>query len=263
MSNPVIQINNLSLYISNNKIIDNVSFDIYEKDYLSIIGPNGAGKTSLLKCLMRIYSFSEGDIFFQGNPIKNFSQRNLAKQISYVPQSDGRTLPFTVEEFVMMGRYPHLSPFTSFSSEDKKAVRESLELTNAIQMSERLLFTLSGGERQTVFIAAALAQGADILLLDEPTTFLDPKHEQDIYHILRRINKELGITIVSVTHDINSAVLQGERIVILKNGSVQFEGEAIEIMDEKILAPAYDKDFTFLKHPLTGQTIIAPEVPGQ
>ncbi|MBC8181094.1 ABC transporter ATP-binding protein [candidate division KSB1 bacterium] len=263
MRKPVIQINNLSLYISNKKILDNVSFNIYEKDYLSIIGPNGAGKTSLLKCLMRIYSYSEGDVFFRGNPIKKLSQRNLAKQISYVPQSDGRLLPFSVEEFVMMGRYPHLSPFTSFSVEDKKAVKESLELTNINQMANRSLNTLSGGERQTVFIAAALAQGADILLLDEPTTFLDPKHEHDIYRILRKINEELGITIVSVTHDINSAVLQGERIVILKNGAVQFEGEATEIMNKKILASAYNKEFFFLKHPKTGQTIIAPEVPGQ
>jgi iron complex transport system ATP-binding protein len=260
---PVIQINNLFLTISNKKILNDVSFDIYEKNYLSIIGPNGAGKTSLLKCLMRIYSVTEGHIFFRNIPIKNISQRNLAKQISYVPQSDGRSLPFTVEEFVMMGRYPHLSPFTSFNAEDKKAVRESLELTNTIQMADRSLTTLSGGERQTVFIAAALAQGSDILLLDEPTTFLDPKHEQAVYQILRRINKELGITIVSVTHDINSAVLQGERIVILKNGSVQFEGEATKIMSKKILASAYDKDFAFLKHPLTGQTIIAPEAPAQ
>ena len=166
MRKPVIQINNLSLDISNKRILENVTFDIYEKDYLSIIGPNGAGKTSLLKCLMRIYSYSEGNIFFRGASIKNFSQRNLAKQISYVPQSDGRSLPFTVEEFVMMGRYPHLSPFTSFSAKDKKAVKEALELTDTIQMSDRVLTTLSGGERQTVFIAAALAEGADILLLD-------------------------------------------------------------------------------------------------
>jgi iron complex transport system ATP-binding protein len=263
MKIPVIQIKNLSLMISNKKILHDVSFDIFEKDYLSIIGPNGAGKTSLLKCLMRIYSVTEGDVFFRNIPIKNISQRNLAKQISYVPQSDGRTFPFSVEEFVMMGRYPHLSPFTSFNADDKKAVHEALDLTNTIQMANRSLTTLSGGERQTVFIAAALAQGSDILLLDEPTTFLDPKHEQAVYQILRRINKELGITIISVTHDINSAVLQGERIVILKNGTVQFEGEATKIMNKKILTTAYDKDFAFLIHPMTGQTIIAPEAPAQ
>ena len=212
---------------------------------------------------MKIYPFSEGEIFFRTIPIKKMNQRNLARQISYVPQSDGRLLPFSVEEFVMMGRYPHLSPFTSFNAEDKKVVKESLELTNTLQMADRLLTTLSGGERQTVFIAAALAQGANILLLDEPTTFLDPKHEQDIYQILSRLNKELGITIVSVTHDINNAVLQGDRIIILKNGTVQFEGEATKVMNKKILASAYDKDFTFQKHPLTGHKIIVPEVPGQ
>ncbi len=263
MKNLVIEINNLSLSISNKTILDSVSLQIYEGDYLSIIGPNGAGKTSLLKCLMRIYSGSDRAIKFMGMPIEKFSQKNLAKLISYVPQSDGRIFPFTVEEFVMMGRYPHLSPFTSFSAEDKKSVQAALELTRTKQFSERQLNTLSGGERQIVFIAAALAQGADILLLDEPTTFLDPKHEQEIYKILRKINKELGKTIVSVTHDINSAVLQSAKVIILKNGEINFAGKANEIMSNKILEKAYEKSFTFANHPITGQTIIAPEAPPQ
>jgi len=263
MDNPIIEINNLSFTISKKTILESVSLQIYDGDYLSIIGPNGAGKTSLLKCLMRIYSGSDGAIKFMGKPVENFSQKNLSKLISYVPQSDGRIFPFTVEEFVMMGRYPYLSPFTSFSADDKKAVQKSLELTKTKQFCNRQLNTLSGGERQIVFIAAALAQGANILLLDEPTTFLDPKHEQEIYKILGKINKELGKTIISVTHDINSAALQSEKVFILKNGKINFAGKAWEIMSNNILEKAYEKSFTFAKHPITGQTIIAPETPPQ
>jgi iron complex transport system ATP-binding protein len=260
MKQPVIEITKLSLIINNKSILDSVSLQIFEGDYLSIIGPNGAGKTSLLRCLMRIYSRYEGQIQFQGKPLEKISQKNLAKQISYVPQANGRIFPFTVEEFVMMGRYPHLSPFSSFSAADRDAVRHALSITGMEHFADRLMNTLSGGERQIVFIAAALAQGAKIMLLDEPTTFLDPKHEAEIYAILRRLNRELGMTIMSVTHDINSAVLQSDKIMILKQGKVMYSGNAQNIMQSEILEQAYDKSFTLMVHPITGQKIIAPEV---
>ena len=260
MNQPIIEIENLSLSIGDKLILDTVSLQIFNGDYLSIIGPNGAGKTCLLKCLMRIYSGYKGVIRFQRKSLEKISQKNLAKQISYVPQANGRIYPFTVEEFVMMGRYPHLNPFTSFNAEDRKAVKDALEITGIGSFSARLMNTLSGGERQIVFIAAALAQGARTILLDEPTTFLDPKHESQIYSILNRLNRELGLTIVSVTHDINSAVLQSDKIVILKLGKAIYQGEAQGIMKDDILEHAYDKSFTLLDHPITGQKIIAPEV---
>ena len=195
----------------------------------------------------------------QSQPIEKFSQKEIARHISYVPQSDGRFFPFTVEEFVMMARYPHLSPFTAINSKDKTAVHDALSLTNTSWCAERQMDTLSGGEKQAVFIAAALAQGSKILLLDEPTTLLDPKHEVDINKILKRINRKFNRTIVSVTHDINSAVLQSDRIAILKNWGIIFCGEAQEVMQNKILEQAYDKSFTFIKNPKTGHDIIAPE----
>jgi iron complex transport system ATP-binding protein len=260
MKQPVIEIVNLSLKISSKSILDSVSLQIFDGDYLSIIGPNGAGKTTLLKCLMRINSSYDGQIRFQNKSIEKISQKKLAQLISYVPQANGRVFPFTVEEFVMMGRYPHLSPFSSFSAADRDAVRHALAITNMKPFADRLMNTLSGGERQIVFIAAALAQGAKIMLLDEPTTFLDPKHEAEIYAILRRLNRELGMTIVSVTHNINSAVLQSDKIVILKQGKVIYSGKAQDIMQSEILKQTYDKSFTFMAHPITGQIIIAPEV---
>ncbi len=257
---PLFEIKNLSLHFAGKPILNSVSLNIEAGDYLTIIGPNGAGKTSLLKCLMRIYSGSHDSIFFQRQSITQFSQKKLARQISYVPQSNDRVYPFTVEEFVLLARYPHLSPFSSISKEDKRIVGEALQLTGTEDLAERQLGTLSGGERQTVFIAAAIAQGAKTMLLDEPTTFLDPKHEAEIYRILSRLNREMGMTIVAVTHDINNAVLNSNRTIILKNGLVAFAGPSGEIMKNKILEKAFEKTFTFIEHPLSGQRIIVPEV---
>ncbi len=260
MKGAIIKIEHLCLRLANQQILDNIYLQVEAGDYISIIGPNGAGKTSLLKCLLRIYSISAGRIFFHGVPLSNFAQKDLAKQISYVPQSNETIFPFTVEEFVMMGRYPFLNPFSSLKATDKKAVQEAMALCDVSHNVNRLMKTLSGGERQVVYIAAALAQGSDILLLDEPTTFLDPNYQSKIYRLLKRLNTELGKTIILVTHDINSAVLQGERVIVLKQGKILFDGDGKKIMDNKLLKNAYDKEFDFTIHPFTGQKIILPEV---
>ena len=194
-----------------------------------------------------------------GLQAERMGQRALAKRISYVPQSEGRFSPFTVEEFVLLGRYPFRSPFTSIRPEDRAAVREALRLTRIDHLAARRIDTLSGGERQTAFIAAAIAQGSGVLLLDEPTTFLDPKHEVDIRMILRRLNRDLGRTIVSVTHDINAAALESDRVVILKDGRVIFTGTAEEVMDDAVLSGAYGKPFVFVEHPSAGRRIVVPD----
>jgi len=256
----LIEIKNLSFSIARKRILDSISFTIDAGEYLSIIGPNGAGKSTLLKCLMRIYPVETGMIHFRGVLIQKFSQKALAREICYVPQSDGRFFPFTVEEFILLGRYPYLSPFTSVRQTDKAAVHQALTLTQTSHLAKRQINTLSGGEKQIVFIAAALAQGSPILLLDEPTTFLDPKHESEIYRILRKLNQQLKMTIIVVTHNINQAALQSDRLIILKNGQLTFCGPASQIMTNDILAPAYDMNFRFMSHPTTGQTVIAPEV---
>lgn len=259
MSRPFLEIRNLSFSIGGKTILRSVSLDIHEGEYLAVIGPNGAGKTTLLKCIMRIFPVGKGVITIDGVAIERYSQKELARRMSYVPQSDGRFFPFTVEEFVLMGRYPHLSPFTSIGTGDKASVREAMAVTRIAHLADRHFNTLSGGEKQMVFIAAALAQGSKILLLDEPATFLDPKHESEIYRILKSINRDLNVTIVSVTHDINSAALQGDRVVIIKDGAVIFHGNAMDILDNTILENAYGKTFTFARHPESDRLIIVPD----
>jgi len=255
----IIDVKKYSFKIGQNEILKDISFTVFEGEYLSIIGPNGAGKTTMLKCINRILHGNSGSIRLKGETIDKYSQKELAKLVSYVPQASGHTPPFTVNEFVTMGRYPHLSPFSSISEHDKKAVHEALTLTNTEGFGERFLDTLSGGERQKVFISAALAQGAKVILLDEPTTFLDPKHHDDINNTLRRIN-ESGVTIVSVTHDINSALLFSKRIVAIKNGVLSFFGSPKDIIKNGVLDKVYEKKFLFVSHPHTGHPVIIPTV---
>lgn len=260
MSNVLFNINELSYSISNKKILNSLSLNIYDGDFLSIIGPNGGGKTTLIKCLIGINKPPAEKIFLNNIPIEKISQKELAKQISYVPQISEQTFPFTAKEFLMLARYPHLSRFTSITSDDKKAVTEALDITNTNHLSDRYINTLSGGEKQMIFIAAALAQGGDVIILDEPATFLDPKHEHKIYEILKRIHTQNNKTILSVTHNINSAILYSDKIAILKSGAISFYGNSDQITENKILEKTYGKKFTFIKHPTCDKFIIVPEV---
>jgi len=259
MQKTILEIEDYSFTISKKNILKNISFTVLEGEYLSIIGPNGAGKTTLLKCLDRIYTGGDGTLKLYDKTLNTYNQRNLAKFMSYVPQADSRFFPFTVHEFVIMGRYPHLSPFSSIKKTDEDLIHKVLSLTGTAEFADRYLNTLSGGERQKVFIAGALVQEAKILLLDEPTTFLDPKHQVEIYNLLRRLNREYGITIISVTHDINSAVQWSDRILALKEGTIAFYGRAEDVMNNKILKRIYKKPFLFVKHPQTGIPVIVPD----
>ena len=254
----IIEVVNYSYCIGKTDILHEVSMHVWEGEFLCIVGPNGAGKTTLLKCLDRINTGGRGEIRISGKPLGAYSQKELAKLLSYVPQADIRLLPFSAGEFVMMGRYPHLSPFSGVKPGDHEIVKKAMELTGTGRFYHRAMGTLSGGERQKVLIAAALTQGARVLLLDEPTTFLDPKHAEEVLGIMATLNREEGITIVSVTHDINSAVLNGDRVVALRDGSVRFAGPPAELMDNSILEGIYDRGFLLAPHPRSGRTIVLP-----
>jgi len=259
MSTPALEVRNLSYRINGKDILQNVSFSVEAGAYLSIIGPNGAGKTTLLKCLNRIIAGAEGEILVHGLPLGQYSQAKLATEIGYVPQGGTDDLPFTVFEFVMMGRYPHLSAFTSTTKQDEKAVYLALELAGAEELIERDCATLSGGERQKVLIAAALAQEARILLLDEPTTFLDPRHQCDILRVLARVNRESGVTILSVTHDINAAALSSDEVLALRDGLEVFRGPPRDLMTGAVLHDLFGQKFHTVEHPVTGQRLVLPE----
>jgi len=243
MNSSIIQIENLSIELSGNMILKDVSLAINDGEYVSIIGPNGAGKTTLIKCLAGIYRDWKGSVQIAGQPFERYDSKALAKLQSYVPQAEGRSNPLTVAEFVAMGRYPHLSAFTTLKPEDYSAIDDAIERAGLESFRHRKMNTLSGGERQMAFIAAALAQGAKILLLDEPSTFLDYRHQAEVAGILKNASREHGITIVAVHHDINTAAACSDRIYALKDGAIAFSGTPEEATDQKTLKGIYDTEF--------------------
>jgi len=257
----VLEVDNLSFRAGAKEILRNVSFAVRRGEYVSVVGPNGAGKTTLLKCIDRLLPGGEQAIRVFGRPLGQYTQRELARRISYVPQGDGRIFPFTVEEFVLMGRYPYLSPFSSIDAAGRQAVNRAMEVTGTRPFANRRLETLSGGERQKVYLAAALAQQADILLLDEPTTYLDYRHHAEIRDLLAEINRAGGVTIEAVTHDVNRAALDSHRIVALRDGQVVFMGLPCEIMQHEVLETIYGTSFLLAAHPQAGLPVVLPDPP--
>ncbi len=257
--NMAVDVRHLRLDLQGWPILRNISFAVRAGEYFTIVGPNGAGKTSLLRCINRILSDWHGTININSVSIAAFSQRELARLVAYVPQAGGRHNPFTVRETILMARYPHLTPFVSVSYRDLRFVEDALALTGTGSLADRAMHTLSGGERQKVLLAAALAQNAKVLLLDEPTTFLDPRHRDVFRRVLRTINREKGLTVIEVTHDLNCAALDSHRILALRNGEVAFCGVPNQFMDEDVLTGIYDRAFLFTEHPVTGQLMILPE----
>ena len=257
----VLEVRNFSCNVGDKPILRDVSFSIRRGEYISIVGPNGAGKTTLLKAFDRMMIGQiSGELEIGGTVWQAWKQSDLAKVAALVPQADSRVLPFTVEQFLLMCRYPYMSPFATVRSADRQAVREAMADTGTTGFAQRRLDTLSSGERQTVYIAAALAQGADIWLLDEPTTFLDYHHQADILSLLAVANKDRGVTVVAVTHDLNHAVLESDRIIALRAGELVFCGTPEEVMKPDVLERIYGAELLMVEHPKAGLPMIVPRM---
>jgi ABC-type cobalamin/Fe3+-siderophores transport system ATPase subunit len=249
---------NLSVSIKGTRIVRNVSLRIEEGEAISLIGPNGAGKTTLLKTLLGLHQEYDGEIDLLGKPLGAYSVRERARWMAYVPQMHDFSDFCTVEEFIEMGRYPYLALFRQPQAGDHQAVQMALRLTDTQHMAGRVLQTLSGGEQQKVMIAAALAQQPTLLLLDEPVTFLDPKNQVEIQKLLCKINRETGTTILSVTHDINSALQTSSRIIGLRAGEIVFNDTPTVLANEQSLETIYDAKFRLLIDPQTNQSVVIP-----
>ena len=260
-TNIVLEARKFSCSIGQKQILRDVSFQIRRGEYVSIVGPNGAGKTTLLKALDRIIvGRVSGSLDICGISWRDWKQSDLAKLAALVPQADSRVIPFTVEQFLLMCRYPYMSPFATVRTDDRKVVREAMVGAGVTAFAKRRLDTLSSGERQKVYIAAALAQGAHIWLLDEPTTFLDYRHQEEILSLVALANKEFDVTVVAVTHDLNHAVLESDRILALRDGEVAFYGTPDLIMKPDTLQKIYGSPQLLVEHPTSGLPMIVPRM---
>jgi iron complex transport system ATP-binding protein len=211
-----IEIENLCFtYKGQAKILKNVSFRLAQGSFLSIAGPNGAGKTTLLNLLSGLLKPTAGSIRVDDTVLQSYSIRHLAKKIAVVRQELVPVFEFSALQVVSMARTPYLGTFAFENEADRQAIADALEMTDTARFADRPLNHLSGGERQRVFIARALAQQTPILLLDEPTSFLDMKHQVGIYDLLKRMQQEYGKTIVAVTHDINLTIQYADQALLL------------------------------------------------
>ena len=255
---PILSVRNLSLQLNGQAILAEISFDVFRGEYVGLVGPNGAGKTSLMRCLTGIYSNCKGDITVSGLAIKHVHQKELARHLAYLPQVEGGSFPYQVEEFVLMSRYPHVNPFLPPGRQDREASERAMQMTGVWEFRHRLVDQLSGGERQRVLLAAALAQSAEILLLDEATTFLDYRYQQEVRALLRQINREQGVTILAVTHDLNMAAVSSDRILGLFQGRLVFSGTPSEFMDRAVIERVFGFTPQLVPHPAIGLPMIVP-----
>jgi iron complex transport system ATP-binding protein len=260
-TNVVLEARKFSCTIGGNPILREISLQIRRGEYISIVGPNGAGKTTLLKAFDRMMLGQiDGEMDICGMPWEEWKQSDLAKLATWIPQADSRVLPFTVEEFLLMCRYPFMSPFATVRPGDRKVVREAMVGTGTLDFANRRMDTLSSGERQKVYVASALAQGAHIWLLDEPTTFLDYPNQAEILSLIALANKEFDVTVVAVTHDLNHAVLESDRIIALREGALAFYGTPDLIMKTDVLQRIYGATLLLVDHPEAGLPMIVPNM---
>jgi iron complex transport system ATP-binding protein len=238
MSN-IIEVKNLSFAYTNQTVLKDLNFEINKGIFLAIAGPNGAGKTTLLNLLCKLLKPDAGAINVDGKAITSYSSRQLARKIAVVRQEFVPVFDFSVEETVSMARTPYLGTFGFESQADRILVKEALQLTDTERFADRPIGHLSGGERQRVFIARALAQDTPILLLDEPTSFLDIKHQVDIYDLLKSAQLEKGKTIIAVTHDLNLANQYCDEALLLGSDCSYVIGKTTEVLSAGRIEKAF------------------------
>jgi len=221
-------------------VLAGLSFDVGRGRLVNLLGPNGSGKTTLLRILVGLLRPGEGEVRLAGVPLNAYARGSLARRIAYVPQETASAAAFTVLETVLMGRSPHTGALGFETHGDWYAAREALRQTETEAFAERSLDELSGGERQRVIIARAIAQEAELILLDEPTAFLDIKHQHAIYGLLARLVGERNLTVVCVSHDLNLAAAYADDLVLLSGGRVAAAGPPSEVLRPEVLEPVYE-----------------------
>lgn len=244
-------------YDEANLVIRELDLTISAGRITALVGRNGCGKSTLLRGLSRLLKPRSGAVHLDGKAIHQIPTKELAKQIGVLPQSPTTPEGLTVHELVAQGRYPHQGWFQQWSEEDERVTAAALRITNMEQLADRPLDTLSGGQRQRAWIAMALAQETEILLLDEPTTFLDLAYQMEVLDLLYNLN-ENGRTIVMVLHDLNQACRYAHQIVALKDGQVYAQGAPQQVVTEKMVKEVFRLEAHVVADPITGTPLCVP-----
>jgi iron complex transport system ATP-binding protein len=238
--------------------VRDISVRIARGSLTGLIGPNGCGKTTLLKLLAGVLMPDSGSVSLDGRALTAMSRRHIARRIAVVPQETHPAFEYSALEMAVMGRHPHLGPFQLEGPADLAIARESLEATGTLHLAERSYMALSGGEKQRVIIASALAQTPELLLLDEPTASLDLGYQLEIGLLMQRLNRERSATMVMATHDLNLAASLCDTLVLMRNGKVLASGNTSEVLTSAMVRQLYDVEADVRLHELAGHLTVVP-----
>ncbi len=245
-----VAVKNLSHSFGSQPVLRNLSFRVRQGVVFIIIGPNGSGKTTLIKLIVGVLKIQRGRVDILQHPLRNYSQKNLARAIAYVPQGLPLGFPFKVAETVLMGRAPHQNILGLASENDTDIADQAMQFTKVAHLAHRKMDQLSGGEQQRVFIARALCQEPDIIFLDEPTASLDLAHQVRIMDLMERLKLKKGVTVVMVSHDVNLAAMYADQLLLLRAGKIVCMGLPNEILNFETLEETYDCKLLVGKSPL-------------
>ena len=248
----MIEVNSISFRYHEDWVLQDVSFRVEKGEFVGVIGPNGSGKTTLLKILYRLLSPQKGEILFDLVPMRKMDRNDIAKRIAVVAQETQLLFPFSVLETVLMGRSPYLGHLMFESEKDLEIAKKAMEWTKIFPFSERPMDELSGGERKRVFIARALAQEPEVILLDEPTANLDIHHQIDFLDLILTLNRERGLTMVMASHDMNIASEFCDRLILIQDGRVYKMGTPQEVITKENIESVFGCEVWIDQSPVSG-----------
>jgi len=249
---------NLTLSYNGHPVVQDVCLAARKGEVLGLIGPNGAGKTTLLRAMARLLRPRSGSVLLDGQDVWAIPSRDVAQRLAMAPQMESGSPPVTVEQAVMLGRAPHRGWFLPLAASDHEAVDRALARTGLLDLRQRLIANLSGGEQRRVVLARALAQEPDLLLLDEPTAYLDLRYQTETLELVRDLAHRDGMTIVITLHDLNQAALCADRLALLAEGRLLGVGTPEAVLIPSLLAEAYRVPVTVATHPLYKTPMVIP-----
>ncbi len=247
-----LQIRQVSFSYDNGLVLDDINLSVKAGEMVALLGPNGSGKTTLIKLASGILKPKRGEIRLGGSNLSQLSRKSIARSIAVMPQQFHIPFAFTNSEVAMLGRTPFIKAFAGETAADRQAVATAMELVDASQLAERRFDELSGGERQKVILAMALAQQPRLLLLDEPIVHLDISHQVETLELVRRLNLEQRLTIIAAMHDLNLASLYFDRLVLLKEGKITADGTPAQVLTEDRIREVFSASVRVETHPASG-----------
>jgi len=257
-----VDVNNLNYFYGNFQVLNDLTFSVQRGDFFIIIGPNGSGKTTLMKVIAGILKPQTGRLEILGHSIDQYTRKTLARTIAFVPQTLPVDFPFTVTEVVLMGRSPYLGMLGLEQERDLEIARQAIAFTGVEHLAHRKLDQLSGGEQQRVFIARAICQEPEVILLDEPTASLDLAHQVRLLDLMEKLKREKGVTVVMVSHDVNLAAMYADSLLLLHKGRIVSRGNPDQVLTFETLEEVYGCTLLVDESPLGKFPRVTP-VPGK